>query len=391
MNITRYFTYGLAALTLALTPARAAPPQPNGKGQICLPPDQLEKVCRENYCPPAPDCPSKVATPRIPRSKCEDHYNGSKGVGICLHTDDARRLGSLEGVILEKGPDNLCPWGGSYHCYELDVERVKEYVDRPVPVDRVVEKRVEVKVNDPATQQSLEEARKRIKELEGRKPTTMTVYVPASQEPGNGLSVNFGGLGNVTGDDETVLANIRVGYHHTLGRYFLLGVDGMFLLGKSSTEQSLSHGKELLPDGNSKSWTDVTSTDKTGLSGGVGGVLGVRIPFAEQSGIRFYTEADAGLYALFEEVEGKKERTTSLHLPDGTVFMGPKTISEPQSKNIETMLGVMAELGVGLRVPLGNGVDSPAFIGKAGVQYLVIRGRDNPHYIGGKVGVGLEF
>lgn len=389
MNIRNYITMLGLGLTLALTPAHAAPPQPNGKGQICLPPDQLEKVCRENYCPPAPDCPSKVATPRIPRGKCEDHYNGSKGVGICLHTDDAQRLGSLEGVILEKGLDNLCPWGKSYHCYELDVERVKEYVDRPV--DRVVEKRVEVKVNDPATQQALEEARKRITELERRKPTTMTVYVPASQEPGNELSVDFGGLANLTADNATDLANIRVGYHHTLGKYFLLGVEGMFLLGKSSTEQSVSNGEELLLDGNSKSRMDVTSVNRNGFSGGLGGVLGVRVPFAEQGGIRFYAEADAGLYALFGEVAGEKERTTFLHLPDGTVFMGPKTISEPRPSEVETMLGVMAELSVGLRLSLGNGEDSPAFIGKAGVQYLGIRGRDNPHYIGGKVGVGLEF
>ena len=390
MNIKQTLTYGLAALTLALTPARAAPPQPNAQGRICLPPAELERVCRENYCPPAPDCPSKVAAPRIPRSKCADHYKESTGVGICLHTDDAERLSSLEGVILEKGPDNLCPWGGNYHCYELDVEKVKEYVDRPV--DRVVEKRVEVKVTDPATQQSLEEARRRIKELEGRKPTSTPVYVVTPQKPGNEVTVDFGGLANVTADDVTDAANIRVGYHHALGKYFLLGVDGMFLLGEDSTKRSVSNGQELLPDGNRKSWTDTTSTERDGFSGGVGGVLGVRVPFVElDDGTQFYVHADGGLYALFGKVSGDKKRTTDLSLPDGTVFMGPKTISEPQPKEIEVMLGVMAGLGVGVRLPLGGYPDSPAFIGNAGVQYLFIRGKDNPHYVGGKLGMGLEF
>ena len=166
----------------------------------------------------------------------------------------------------------------------------------------------------------------------------------------------------------------------------------MFLQGRSGTERSVSNGKELLPDGDSKSWTDTTSTERNGFSGGVGGVLGVRVPFSElENGIQFYGEADAGLYALFEKVSGNKTRTTYLSLPDGTVFMGPKTISEPRPNDIETMLGVMADLSLGIRVPLESGASSPTFLGNVGVTYLFVRGADNPHYIGGKLGFGFEF
>ncbi len=393
MNIKHYISTVALGLTLALTPARAAPPQPNAEGQICLPQDQMETVCRENYCPPAPHCPSKVAQPRIPRSKCEDHYASTPGVvGVCLHDDDVERLSKLEGLIIERGPDNLCPWGGSYHCEALSTQKVTEYVDRPVPVDRVVEKRVEVRVNDPATEEALKEARRRITELQGRKPTTTTVYVPVAQKPENEVSINLGGLAHLTADGATPVFNLRVGYHHRIGDYLILGVEGMLLDGKNSTGLSTSKGIESLPDGNSKSWTDTTSTVRNGFSGGVSGVLGVRVPFPElDNGVQFYGEADAALYALFGEVSGGKKRTTSLHLPDGTVFMGPKTISEPRPNDIETILGVMADLSLGIRVPLDSGASSPTFLGNVGVTYLFVRERDNPHYIGGKLGLGLEF
>ncbi len=389
MNIKHYITMLGLGLTLGLTSARANPPQPNEQGQICLPPDQLEKVCRENYCPPAPHCPSKVAQPRIPRSKCEDHYASTPGVvGVCLHDDDVERLSKLEGLVVERGPDNLCPWGGSYHCEALSTQKVTEYVNRPV--DRVVKERVEVKVNDPATQQALEEARKRITELLARKPTI--TYTPTLQKPENELSVDLAGLAHLTADGKTPVFNMRLGYHHALGEYFILGVEGMFLQDKSSTERSTSPGQELLPDGNTKSWTDVTSADRNGFFGGVGGVLGVRVPFPVlDSGIQFYGEASTALYALFGEVSGDKERTTYVYLPDGTTLKGPKTISEPRPHDVERMLGVLANVGIGMRVPLGSDPSAPTFLVNVGAEYLLVREKDNSHYIGGKAGFGFEF
>ena len=393
MNITRHLTYGLAALTLALTPsARANPPQPNAQGQICLPPGELEKVCRDDYCPPAPDCPSKVARPRIPRSKCTDHYKDGPGIGICLNEDDARRLESLEGVIIERGPDNLCPWGKSYHCFELDVERVTEYVDRPV--DRVVERKVEVKVIDPETQRALEEAQRRIQELErlnktgsGNQGGSGSGSYP-SQKPQNELSFSLGGLARYMPNGADPVFNASVRYQRRLGDYLFLGVEGIFLYGDAVTNQSASLGTELLADGNTKSWTDITSTTTDGLTGGIGGVLGVRIPLTEIGNVQVYSDLVAGLYALWGAESGDKERTTRLSLPDGTTFLGPKTISEPKGEDITTKFGVSANAGFGIRIPLS---DAAAFTGSINALYFFIPSQNHPHSFGGTVKAGVEY
>lgn len=390
MNFRETLTYGLAALTLALTPARAAPPQPNAQGQICLPPQDLERVCKDNYCPPAPECPSKRAKPRIPRSKCTDYYKDGPGIGICLNEDDARRLESLDGVILEKGPDNLCPWGKSYHCYELDVEKVTRHVDRPV--DRLVERRVEVKVIDPETQRALEEAQRHIQELEKLKKSgsgggSGSSGSGAIPQPQNEVYLNLGGLARFLPDGATPAFNVHLGYQRQLGGYFFLGVEGMLLLSEESAVSSTSLGQELLPDGNRKYSTDVTSTTTSGLSGGVGGILGVRLPFGNSS---LYGELTTGAHALWGKESGDKERTTYLSLPDGTVFMGPKTISEPQGEETKVMFGVTGSAGVGIRLPLGNNPADPSFVGSANVIYLYIPTVDT-HSVGGAVKTGVNF
>lgn len=402
LNFKQSLASGLATLTLALTPSStySVPPQPNTQGQICVPQDQIEQICRDNYCPPAQECPSRRARPRprIPRSKCTDHYEARRqeeaanpsgrtsGVGICLHTDDARRLQSLEGVILEKGPDNLCPWGESYHCYELDVE--------------IVEKPVEKPVKDLETERTLEEARRRIRELEGRKPETIhvpgpTIYVPKPKTPEQEVSLSLVPLAQLTSNglsDAQGVLNVNLRYLHHLSKYFLLGVEGLysFPLSKETTSAD-SNGQELLPDGNIKYWTDVQSKTPSSL-GGLGSIVGMRVPLAEiTNNVSLYGQLLAGLYVLWGREDNDLERTTQISLPDGTTFLGPKTINEPQDRNMRTMLGFSASAEVGVRIPFGKGSSSSALTIGVGPVYFFNFGQENPHHFGGQVTGGVQF
>ncbi len=407
---------GLTALVSALTPSSAytAPPAPalpplNAQGQICLLPNELETYCKDtSSCPPAPQCPSKKARPRIPRSNCTDYYkqqrNGSTGdaeklspIGICLHTDDANRLQSLEGAILEKGPDNLCPWGESYHCYGLDIEKV--------------EKTVEKAVKDPETERLLKEARRHIHELEQRKPAVIrvpgpTVYVKKPQTPEHELSVSLGVLAQLTSSGVQDIISTNLSYLHPFGEYFVLGIDGRFFSGSEKTKQSLSTGQELLPDGNFKNWTDINSRTQGTLFGGVGSIAGMRVPVAGledelrsflgeySKGVQLYSELLGGLYAIWRTEESGVERTTSLVFPDGTPFLGPKTISEPQGKETIARLGLSASAALGLRIPLGRDASknpsAPALTGSIRGFYFYIPGREE-HYLGGEITTSVQF
>ena len=71
---------------------------------------------------------------------------------MCLSTNDAERLEVIDGLLIEEGPEYLCPGGKKYRCHGISIEEPQaliEYVDREVPVEVEVEKRVEVLVDNP--------------------------------------------------------------------------------------------------------------------------------------------------------------------------------------------------------------------------------------------------
>ncbi|MBS3169392.1 hypothetical protein J4210_02815 [Candidatus Woesearchaeota archaeon] len=403
--------------------ARAEPPRTSSRTsqttEICVDVTQLEDVCNDQYpCDPAPECPSGKARPRISRSKCADHYATNPAVvGLCLHRDDAARLGKLEGLIVEEGPDNLCPWGESYHCQAVSVEKVAEVVeekrknlqrlerdrlwrenhqDGPVkPSPRETDDDEEI---IGALEDALKRARRQIEELKKRKspssgsgsgssgaPPDLTIYIPRPRRVEHELFVSLGGLAPLTSTSEAF--TVDAGYRHTLWEYLLLGVEASFSTGRRTASRSVSPGKELLPDGNYKQWEDVTTQTHGTVVGGIGSTLGVRLPvvtFGKRT--QLYLEIQGGLHALWGTEESNKERTTHLTLPDGTLFMGPKTISEPQDEETITLFGASAGAGVGIRIPF----DSSYLAIGANAVYLSIPAWSS-HHLGGKVHVGVQF
>lgn len=412
-----------AALAFSALPysARADPPRTSQTTEICVDVNQLEEVCNDQYpCEPAPECPSGKAKPRIPRGKCADHYaSNSAVVGLCLHRDDAARLGNLEGLIVEEGPDNLCPWGESYHCHAISVEKAKEVTeekelrrlgrdrfgrenvpDRPVkPSRRVPDSKDSKDSYITALEEDLQRALRQIEELEKEKNDGQkgsggagsggTVYIPRPRQVEHELFVSFGGRSPLTSTSGAF--TLDAGYRHTLWEYLRLGVEASFSAGQRATSRSVSPGQELLPDGNYKQWEDVATQTHGKVVGGIGSTLGVRVPlvtFGKRT--QLYAELQGGLHALWGTEESNRERTTRLTLPDGTHFMGPKIISEPQTAETIALFGASAGAGVGIRVPLDSSPDSLYVAIGAGAVYLAIPAWSS-HHLGGKVYGGVQF
>ncbi|MBI4151937.1 hypothetical protein HY496_03115 [Candidatus Woesearchaeota archaeon] len=403
MNLKNYIVSGLAALTFSLSPARAAPPQPRAGTEICVSPRELSDICRGYApCPPAPECPSGFAKPRISRTKCSDYFENDEesSVGICLHTDDAQRLENIGGLMVQEGPDNLCPWGKNYHCYAIDAEKITKYVAEHinVPTYRA----------DPALVKVLGEASRLIKDLQleqeiterelswriaelAKQHTSRTIV----QKPEQELSISTGVVAPtkpISGNESAPL--VSVAYQQRLGDYLRLGVEGMLLLDNENILVSTSTGQELLPDGNSKRWTDTRRKVQRPLLGGIGGIIGARVPMIDGPTAQLYGEALSTLYALWITESGNAERTTYLTLPDGSILLGPKTISEPQEREFKTLFGANIATGLGVRIPFQQTSQTsqlPALtIGVSG-NLLFIPAMDQSTYVGGKVTLGYQY